>query len=206
LAAFAHGSLYLGFSLPPSDFEYPEGDRSLLGSQDPLFAATREALKVLGAVTRSLNSDQAQAEIAAAIPDPKIRDTAITAIQRIAPSGRKGIDAIEIGGRSMETAGFTELTPTIRKTIRAMVEHPVLSDERGEFVGIVREIDLDVRRFEIRRIERSEIEEIRVIYPDSLDDVAERLTNRKVRVAGQLERTPEGKLRLVQASDVTVVE
>jgi hypothetical protein len=40
LSAFARGSLYLGFSLPPSDFEDAEGNRNLLGTEDPLLAAT----------------------------------------------------------------------------------------------------------------------------------------------------------------------
>jgi hypothetical protein len=123
LAAFARGSLYLGFSLPPSDFEDAEGNRNLLGNEDPLFTATREAMKVLGVVARSLSSDEAQAEITAAIPDSKIRDTAMTAMQRIAPSGRKGVDAIEIGGRALETTKFTELTPIVRRTIRSLVKH-----------------------------------------------------------------------------------
>jgi hypothetical protein len=171
-----------------------------------LYQATREALRVLGVVTRALASPHPETEIGTAIPDPKIRDTALTAMQQIAPTGRKGVDAVEIGGRSLQTEKFTKLTPQVRRTIKSMTDHPVRSAETAEFIGVVREIDLDIRRLEIRRIRQADLEEVRVAYPSSLDTLAEKLTNRKVRVSGTLERSPEGKAKLLEAKDIVLIE
>jgi hypothetical protein len=65
--------------MPSADAEDRQGNRNVLGQEDPLYQATREALRVLGVVTRALASPHPETEIGTAIPDPKIRDTALTA-------------------------------------------------------------------------------------------------------------------------------
>ena len=84
LSSFAQGSLYLGFSLPEPDPGY------VVIEGDPLFAASRQALATLGAVTAHVNKPNAYELIQREFADPKLRDAALSAVGQLAPSGRRG--------------------------------------------------------------------------------------------------------------------
>ncbi len=197
LAGFAKGSLYLGFSLPTPNAEDEKGNRNLLGEQDPLYKATREAIKTIGIVTRNLESESD--DLSDYIPDPKVRDTALTAVQHIAPTNQQGVDSITVSGKEIGAREVGVLTPETRRRIRNMIAHPVKSEEIGSFEGIVREIDLDLRRFELRRIEEAEIEDIRCAYDEEYAIRAKGFLDNKLKVTGRIERSTDGRPRLVEA-------
>jgi len=195
LSSFAHGSLYLGFSLP----EPAPGYIALSG--DPLFTASRRALETLDAVTQHVNEPNAYELIRREFADPKLRDAALTAVGQLAPSGRRGVSSLDIGGRAMRRGPWHTLTPQTRQQVRAWLEQPVVSDEIMELRGRVRAIDLDLRRFDLRRIDHGDLPDLRCIYPASFDVPAKKWLDATVTVRGKVE-SYQGTARLLQIQSV----
>jgi hypothetical protein len=198
LSSFARGSLYLGFSLPQTNSAY-----AILPG-DPLFAASREALNTLGTVTAALDEPNAQELIRRDFPDPKLRDAALTAVGHLAPSGRRGVSSVGIGGRAMQNRPWRILTPQTRLQVRAWLEQPVMSDDVVEVSGRVRAIDLDLRRFDLRRIDGDQ-PDLRCIYPASFDGPAKAWLDGMVNVRGRVEMF-QGTARLLQVENVTEMQ
>jgi hypothetical protein len=199
LCSFAQGSLYLGFSLPEPNPGY------VVLTGDPLFAASRQALSILGAVTEHINEPNAYDMIRQEFADPKLRDAALSAVGQLAPSGRRGVSTMEIGGRALQKGKWRLLTPETRQQVRAWLEQPVLSHEVVELRGRVRAIDLDLRRFDLRRIDGGNLPDLRCIYPATFDLRAKKWLDATVVVRGQVE-TYQGAARLLQVQSVEETE
>jgi hypothetical protein len=199
LNSFARGSLYLGFSLP----EAPPGRVILEG--DPLFEASRNALVTLGTITTHIEEPNAYDLIRRDFADPKLRDAALSAVSQLAPSGRRGVSSVEIGGRALETPVWHRLTPQTRLRVRTWLERPVHSGETIELRGRVRAVDLDLRRFDLRRIDGGNLPDLRCIYPASFDLPARKWLDSSVIVRGQVE-TYQGVPRLLQVQGVEAIE
>ncbi|MCE0523534.1 MAG: hypothetical protein LV480_11560 [Methylacidiphilales bacterium] len=199
LSSFAQGSLYLGFSLPEPNPGY------VVLTGDPFFAASRQALSTLGTVTRHINEPNAYELIRHEFADPKLRDAALSAVGQLAPSGRRGVSSLEIGGRALQKGAWRLLTPQTRLQVRAWLEQPVLSKEIVELRGRVRAVDLDLRRFDLRRIDGGNLPDLRCIYPASFDLRAKKWLDATVVVRGQVE-TYQGAARLLQVQDVEETE
>ena len=195
LSSFAQGSLYLGFSLPEPNPGY------VVLEGDPLFAASRQALSTLGAVTRHINEPNAYALIRQEFADPKLRDAALSAVGQLAPSGRRGVSLLEIGGRALPKGAWCQLTPQTRAQVREWLEQPVLSTEQVELRGRVRAVDLDLRRFDLRRIDGGDLPDLRCIYPASFDVPAKKWLDATVVVRGRVE-SYQGAARLLQVQGV----
>jgi hypothetical protein len=195
LSSFAQGSLYLGFSLP----EPGPGYVALAG--DPLFSASRQALETLDAVTQHINEPNAYDLIRREFADPKLRDAALSAVGQLAPSGRRGVSSVDISGRVMKRGPWRTLTPQTRQQVRTWLEQPVLSDEVIELRGRVRAIDLDLRRFDLRRIDTGDLPDLRCIYPASFDVPAKKWLDATVTVRGKVE-IYQGVARLLQVQAV----
>jgi len=199
LSSFAKGSLYLGFSLPEPNPGY------IVIAGDPLFAASRQALTTLGAVTQHINEPNAYDLIRQEFADPKLRDAALSAVGQLAPSGRRGVSSVEIGGRAVQNGAWRLLTPETRLQVRAWLEHPVLSNGIVELRGRVRAIDLDLRRFDLRRIDGGHLPDLRCIYPAAFDAPAKHWLDATVVIRGQVE-TYQGAARLLQIQSVEEIE
>jgi hypothetical protein len=197
LSSFAQGSLYLGFSLPEPNPGY------IVLEGDPLFAASRQALTTLGAVTAHINEPNAYELIQREFADPKLRDAALSAVGQLAPSGRRGVSTLEIGGRALQKGAWRVLTPQTRLLVRAWLEQPVMSRETLELRGRVRAVDLDLRRFDLRRVDAN-LPDLRCIYPASLDARAKHWLDATVVVRGQVEMY-QGAARLLQVESVEEV-
>ena len=197
LSSFAQGSLYLGFSLPEPDAGY------VVLEGDPLFAASQQALTTLGAITEHINEPNAYERIQREFADPKLRDAALSAVGQLAPSGRRGVSTMEIGGRALKRSAWRLLTPETRLLVRAWLEQPVVSRETLELRGRVRAVDLDLRRFDLRRVDENQ-PDLRCIYPASLDARAKHWLDVIVTVRGQVE-TYQGVARLLQVQSVEEV-
>jgi hypothetical protein len=198
LSSFAQGSLYLGFSLPEADPGY------VVLEGDPLFVASRQALATLGAVTAHINEPNAYDLIQREFADPKLRDAALSAVGQLAPSGRRGVSTVEIGGRALQKGAWRLLTPETRLQVRAWLAQPVVSRETLELRGRVRAVDLDLRRFDLRRVDEN-LPDLRCIYPAALDARAKQWLDATVVVRGQVEMY-QGAARLLQVQGVEEVE
>jgi hypothetical protein len=196
LSSFAQGSLYLGFSLPE-----PGPDYQVLAG-DPLFDASRQALLTLGIVAGHCEEENGYELIQRDFADPKLRDAALSAVGQLAPSGRRGVSSMEIGGRALPARNWRTLTPHTRELVRSWLERPVLSDEVVEFRGRVRAIDLDLRRFDLRRVDGGNLPDLRCIYPASFDPPAKKWLDGTVTVRGLVE-SYQGVARLLQVQSVT---
>jgi hypothetical protein len=207
LSAFARGSLILGFTLPsPEDIEQEQdGQQNLLGEQDPLYQAARQAIRTIGVVTHHFTEGRPLDELSEFVPDAKVRDAALLAVESLAPTGRQGINSVSIGGREITVQESAPLTSAVRDEIHSQLEHPVLGEESVSFVGDVREIDLDARRFELRHIENMEVNDVRCSYVDETDDEASEWLNRRVQVKGTVERDQAGKAKLLDVSSIKVL-
>jgi hypothetical protein len=188
LSSFAKGSFYLGFSLPE-----PGAGYAILPG-DPLMQASRQALSTLGAITSRFDQPNPYELIRRDFADPKLRDAALSAVGQLAPSGRRGVSSIAIGGRAMQNRSWQILTPQTRRQVRSWLEQPVLSDEVIELTGRVRAIDLDLRRFDLRRIDGGHLPDLRCIYPSTFDPPAKGWLDRMVVVRGQVELTSESRV------------
>jgi hypothetical protein len=210
LSAFAKGSLVLGFTLPsPEEIEEEKhGQQSLLGDQDPLYQAARQAIRTIGVVTQHVAEGKPLDELAEFVPDARVRDAALVAVESLAPTGRQGINSVSISGREISTAESETppLTLTMRDEIHAKLKHPVLSEESVVFIGDVREIDLDARRFELRHIENMEVNDVRCSYVDETDDEAAEWLNKRVKVTGNVERDYAGKAKLLDAATIEITD
>jgi len=199
LSSFAQGSLYLGFSLPEPNPGY------VVLTGDPLFAASRQALVTLGSVTEHINAPNAYDLIRREFADPKLRDAALSAVGQLAPSGRRGVSSLEIGGRAMPKGAWRLLTPETRLQVRAWLEQPVMSHEVVELRGRVRAVDLDLRRIDLRRIDGGHLPDLRCIYPASFDAPAKKWLDATIVVRGHVE-TYQGAARLLQVQGVEEME
>lgn len=195
LSSYALGSLYLGFSLP----EPAPGHTALTG--DPIFAAAREALVTLGSTASHLSEPDAYERIKQELADPKLRDAALSAVGQLAPSGRRGVSSVAIGGRALKEQAWRILTPQTRLQIRAWLEQPVTGHEVLEFRGLVRAIDLDLRRFDLRHLHQENLPDLRCIYPASFDVFAKQWLDKTLIVKGRVE-TYQGKPRLLQVTEI----
>lgn len=206
LSGLARGSLYVGFTVPGPN----EGiaQMNVLGDEEPVYKATKAALRALGTVSRhiELNNDpvEAQQHLSAYFPDPKIRDAALLAIRRLAPSQQSGIARVGIGGRELGDERAV-LTLDVRRQANKMLQRPVLGREEITLHGLVREIDLDAHRFELRNISGYH-QDVRCIYSAELSHAARKWLDAKVSVSGIVERLPDEAPRLLQLTNLEVLK
>ena len=74
-----------------------------------------------------------------------------------------------------------------------------------ELRGRVRAVDLDLRRFDLRRIDGGHLPDLRCIYPATFDLPAKKWLDATVVVRGQVE-TYQGAARLLQVQGVEETE
>lgn len=182
LSALAPGSLYIGIKaeLP----ERRDGQQTLHGPDDPILRATREAMRSILVISKHLDEDSPEAR--QEIPDANVRDAALVAVARLAPTGRSGIQKITLASAHDRRSDVGEpLTPKIRKELR----HQLRQDKKTgpshfSIRGEVRELDLDFRRFELRRLEIDPAASVRCqLSPDAMVNL-EKLAGRRVEVSG----------------------
>lgn len=199
-----NGTVRFGFTLP-------RPEETLLKADDPLFQAVTSAVSAIRSVSFSLSELNSEAEVEAKLKeeltDPKLRDSALIAVRKLAPSGRKsGIEGITIAGGGVQLSEVKPLTKESRKTVHHILATPVREREVIAVVGTVRETDLDDKRFEIRGIEAGQLTDLRCIYgPQVTDRVASHWLNQKVEVKGRVERDARGRARLMKVTHLRLV-
>src|SRR5690606_29907893 len=94
--------------------------------------------------------------LADAVPDPGTRDAAVSAISALAPAPQSAYDLLVVGGRGTTTGGngkTSVLEVKDRVRIKATLATPATNVRNTSFIGRIREIDLDKRRFYLRQVE-----------------------------------------------------
>lgn len=203
LSGMAPGSLIVGVSVEAGESEAMEQQAALPEVSQPVLEAVRNAVKSIAIVTQHVHDGGVDEGINEDCPDPAVRDTLIVAACELAPTGKKGIDRLSLYGDDAPGKEAVPLTPRSRKVLKGEVRKPVRVTGSGTFNGVVRAIDLDARRFEIRDV--NDIGAIRCIYGSDRDKLVKEILDKSVLVTGEYEAQADQKPRLIQVSTMEIV-
>lgn len=185
LSGLAPGSLWVGIKLVE-----PEAHLNL-GAADGVTLS--DELHQLPGLVQFIGDEGMSAGIEEASPDPAMRDIALAALLRFAPTGRKGIHTIGIG---TNTRGLASLGQRERVVLRDVIEKPSMRAARqGSFIGEIREADLDKTRMHLRGVEGIGV--LRCVVPELDAEQARTLLGRHVRAVGSYQVNKDGKPRLL---------
>ncbi len=175
----ARGSLFIGFSAAES------GADSVL---------TRRAVALIGNASSLIAADAPMSEMARVFDDPAERDLAVAAIRQMSPSGQSGLNEVDLSGRAIKKS--VQLTTQTRRHARMLMSQPAaVAQVKAEFVGTIREIDLDEHRFDLRNID-GHPHDVRCAHEFDEEEVL-RLANRRTRIRGKAEISRDGVVRLL---------
>ena len=205
LSGLAHGSLVVGVRLQSPEEDARVRQPELAGVSDSIVESVRMAVKNIATVSRhvddsGIDEDAIQAEL----PDPAIRDTVLVATAKLAPTGRKQYKSVTFYSKDGADVPGKELTPSSRRVLNRVIARPVRASRAGSFEGVVREVDLDARRFEIRRVANAGA--IRCMYQSQEHEMVRHSLDARVRVTGQYETMAGQQPRLVAVSSLEVLE
>lgn len=203
LSGMAPGSLVVGVCIQ-GESESVEHQPMLPEVSRPVLEAVKGAVRSIAAITRHVHDDGIDDGINEDCPDPAVRDTVVVAASKLAPTGRAGIDRLSLYGPDATGREATPLTRKSRQVLKNAIRQPVRVTGRGSFRGVVRAIDLDARRFEIRRVDS--IGAIRCIFGSDRDAQAREILDTEVVVTGEYEAQSDRKPRLIQVSSLDVVD
>ena len=199
LSGVAHGSLLVGISVSPPASDTAKGHQyEIDGASDQVFESVRSAVRSLSLVAHYVGDGGISDSIREAFPDPAVRDTVLVAARRLAPSGRRGIESVSFSSPESEQDRVEALTPKSRLALSQALVSPVKVSTSGTFDGLVREVDLDARRFEIRGV--SGVGAIRCVYGPMHDQVVRAALDARIRVSGRYD-TIEGQRPRFMAVD-----
>ena len=204
LSGMAPGSLVVGVSVQADEPDALEGQATLPDVSRPVLEAVRNAVKSIAVVTQHVHDEGIDEGINEDCPDPAVRDTVVVAACELAPTGKRGIDRLSLYGQDAPGKAAVPLTPKSRRILKGEVRKPVRVTGSGSFKGVVRAIDLDARRFEIRSVD--DIGAIRCIYGSDRDALAKEILDKVVVVGGEYEAQADQRPRLVQVSTMKVVD
>ena len=204
LSGLAQGSLVVGVRIQSPDEDARANQPALAGVSDSIVESVRMAVKNIATVSRhvddgGIDEDAIQAEL----PDPAIRDTILVAAAKLAPTGRKQYQSVSFYSQDDATPA-RELTAASRRVLNRAVARPVRASHEGSFEGVIRAVDLDARRFEIRRVANAGA--IRCMYQSEEHELVRHSLDARVRVTGQYETLAGYQPRLIAVSSLEVLE
>ena len=199
LTGISHGSLVAGISVASANATTNnEVDSPIVSIQ--LIDSVKAAVQSLSLVAECINEDILDHSIEEKIPDPAIRDAVILAASKIAPDGKHGIDEVTLYGNGRSETLPRALTPSSKKVLSQSLSKPVKQKVEGSFQGIVRQIDLDARRFQIKEVEK--IGTIRCKYASNLDQQVREILDASATVTGMYDVTENGQPRLMDVAEI----
>lgn len=200
LNGMAPGSLWAGFSVDSA--QRMANSRPLdLEDDSPALTTVRLAVRSLPLVPQFIGEERISEEINEAIADPQVRDATLMAAYHLAPTGRRGIHTLEISApRSSDPQ--TSLTNRERVVLReTAVMRPMLKTTKyGTFLGQLREVDLDARRFQLRGI--PEIGTLRCVLDELSVEIARKHIGMGAKVTGTYEQDSDGRPRLMRVERI----
>lgn len=192
----APGSIFMGFALdrPASYIGFEESD-------EYAFDAIVKAAKAIPIVPRFVEDDHVGQGLAEFLTDPAIRDAAMFAAMRLAPTEGSGLVTVELGSADGD---YGILSQRERIVLKESLKSPMMKKKiSGAFVGQVREIDLDAGRFELRHIDG--VGSLRCAAMISQED-GKNWLGKTVKVAGVYETDSTGRPRLMRAESIETAE
>ena len=207
LSGLAYGSLVVGMRVPRPDDVGAQGQLVLEGVTDGLYQAVREAVCSLPLIPRLIKDEAVSEDIYSLFPDPAVRDTVMVAAQKLAPTPRsKAITELFLSCPGESQVAPAALTRESGKILQRSLDQASGQRFRGAdaFEGVVREIDLDALRFEIRgaRYQRG----IRCIYDERHKGQAHDILDCTVRVSGSYEAAADEQPRLVAVESIEILK
>lgn len=201
LNGLAPGSLYLGFSIDSA--QRMAGNQAALDLNDwmPALDTVRDAVRALPSVPQFIGDEAVSGDFSETIEDPGLRDATLMAAYHLSPTGKRGIHTVEISApRSGNSLGsFTNRERVVLR--ESAVRVPLMRRTiQGVFVGELREIDLDARRFHLRNIPT--VGSLRCVLGDLNAETARSLIGHGVKVTGDYEADVEGRPRLMRVESV----
>jgi hypothetical protein len=201
LNGLAPGSLYLGFSVDSA--QRMAGNQQAFALEDlmPALDTVRDAVRALPSVPQFIGDESVDAGFSETISDPVLRDATLMAAYHLSPTGKRGIHTVEISApRSGNVLGsFTNRERVVLR--ESAVRAPLMRRTvKGSFVGELREVDLDARRFHLRDVPN--IGSLRCVLGDLNAETARRLIGHGVKVSGDFEADAEGRPRLMRVESV----
>lgn len=202
LNGLAPGSLYLGFSVDSAQRMAKSQKALHLHDGDfDVMATIRDAVRTLPLVPQFVGDEAVSQDIAEVIPDAQVRDASLMAAYHLSPTGRRGIHTIEISapGSHQRPSAFTNRERVVLResALRSPVMRQVVT---GTFVGELREVDLDAKRFHLRNVPG--IGGIRCVLGELNAETARQLIGHGVRVSGEYEADADGRPRLMRVQTV----
>jgi hypothetical protein len=186
LTGIAPGSLWIGIKLEPTN-------EPVVGADAPNGPSLSDELHLLPGLVRFIADEGMRPGLEEASPDPAMRDISLAALLRFAPSGRKGIHTLEIGSRSQ---GLVSLGQRERVVLREAIEKPSMrASMAGEFIGEIREADLDKSRLHLRGVEG--IGTLRCVVVEMNAEQARALLGTRVKAIGSYQVNRDGRPRLL---------
>ncbi len=197
VTGFAPGSLFVGAKvvLPkePELFGY-EGVEQIV----------RSAVNSLPQAGAMVTSEKISDEISDVLEDPAVRDSAIVAALMLSPTGRMGVNEISVSGVGGDGFLRAVLTPEKKSVLRRAVKAGAIGkiSGHGKIKGIVREVNLDTKRFSLR----SEDGFLVRCFLRNLDHAtATSMLDKVVIVEGTSQKDKEGRVRLISLTDHPII-
>jgi hypothetical protein len=191
LVAFAPGSFQVGMRLPP-----PE-QLELYESTETIQA--REALLDFLRAADWAETMRSIEELNIIFPDAPKQRTVLRALKPFVPRPKGGIDAIELYGPAVPDERTIRLSREALQPIRKAFESAI-SEEEEQYIGDLREMDLDRRSFKLRNV--PDAKEVACKYGDDFAAIAETMLGKKVRVIGTRRRTAQARKMPLEIVDI----
>lgn len=197
MTGMAPGSIRAGFKLmPPADDLFD-------GESEAVTLAIRERMNRLTWLPDYIREGGIDRGVHELFPDPVELDTVIQVAHDLAPTGRRGIDVLEMAvpGERPKRLSIHE-----RNVLRAAIQRPDLEHRKsGRFVGEIREFDLDKHRFHLRNIQG--VGTLRCVLREAPGKArVKELIGETVRVEGDYEEDRNGRPRLMLVERIEIIE
>ncbi len=139
--------------------------------------------------------------------DPATRDIILAAAANLSPSSRGLVQQVVFQQKNNASQNQAPLTRESGKVLRQELRRPEKTAKKGAFSGLVRAVDLDTRRFTLRKV--SEWGSIRCIFRTPSEQRAaalEGILNASVKVSGAYETAPgKDTPRLMHVHEIDII-
>jgi len=196
MTGMAPGSIRAGFKLmPPHDDLFD-------GQAETVTHSIRNRMHKLTLLPEYIREGEIDSMVHELFSDPVELDTTIQVAHDLSPTGRRGIDVVEMSVPGERPA---RLSPHERNVLRQAIQRPDLENRKhGRFVGEIREFDLDKSRFHLRNI--AGVGTLRCVLNEAPDKArVKELIGETVRVTGDYEEDRNGRPRLILVERIKII-
>lgn len=198
VVAFAPGSLRIGLKLPDPEWSLEQP----LGRQQP--SAAEQALADYLKVAQWASSEGSTEALSECVSDPLRRRLILNELNRLVPRSRGDVAAVTLSGTVLGAGYEARLSKGTREPIGRAIE-AAEQEEIVEYLGDLREIDLDKLSFTLRNVDQDR--EVPCEFGEELLQTAQEALDRRVRVRG-IRRKEAGRRRFppVRVSHLEILE